>query len=119
MSKSPLLSGVERVFDALLFVVVAQGLHAAREADGVTDEPAGGGVAGRDLQPQFGHNKANRTPISARSIERRCADHATRHCGDGVGGSERRKAGQNDVEVMARSQHWIASTNPHPTHMGT
>ena len=49
MSNFFVLGGVERVFDPLLFVVVAQGLHAAREADGVTDEPAGRRVAGRDL----------------------------------------------------------------------
>ena len=27
-------------------------------------------------------------------------DHATRHCGDGVGGSERRNIGQIDVDVL-------------------
>ena len=37
---------------------------------------------------------------SARTAERRGADHATRHCGDGVGGSERGKVGQIDVEVI-------------------
>jgi len=36
------------------------------------------------LGPQFGHNAAEST-LSARSIEQRDVDHATRHWGDGVG----------------------------------
>ena len=43
-------------------------------------------------------------PISTREagrrIDQRAVDHSTRHCGVGVGGSERRQVGQIDVEVI-------------------
>ena len=54
-----------------------------------------------DLKPQFGHTKAPKARLSARSIEqRRHRGHSTLHCDDGVGGSERSEAGHNDVEVI-------------------
>ena len=40
--------------------------------------------------PRFGHNKVPKVRVSARSFKRDVdhVDHATRHCGNGVGGSE-------------------------------
>ena len=41
---------------------------------------------------------------SARGIVQRAVDHATRNCGDGVGGSERRKVGHVDVNIEVQSR---------------
>ena len=73
---------------------------------GVVCSRSAGQMIGRrpcsSLKSQYRHNNAERTPVSARSVELRGGDRATRHCDDGVGGGERSQWGQSDVEVIVR-----------------
>ena len=61
------------------------------------------------LKPQFGHNKASTVRQSARSSEHRGVGHVTRHCVDGVGGSERSMRGQIDVKVICTLEQDIVA----------
>ena len=53
-------------------------------------------VACANLEPKLDTHTTESTPISTKSIEQPDDDHATRHRGDGVSGSERSNVGPND-----------------------
>ena len=95
-----------------------------RRGDPLEPGDADGRSAEQRLKPKFGpkkkqkngHSNAESTPIS----DQRDADHATRHCGDGVGESEQSKVVGKMMskslivpEDVNRTQHQIVSTNPH------
>ena len=68
--------------------------------------PGNGGVetltvVGRLPEAPIWSRRGPKACESARNIEPRSTDHTVRRDGSGVGGSERRKAGGNDVEVIA------------------
>ena len=56
-----------------------------------------------------------------KSIELRDVDHAKRHCGAGVGRSERSNAGQSDVEVIVhelqRERRFTGPAGPNHDHL--
>ena len=72
----------------------------------------------RSLKPQFGYNKVESTPVSqhgAASTRGACRL-PTRHCGDGVCGSEQKKVGQMMTKLLCGAS--MSTTHCGPVYPG-